>query len=121
MHLSPSSLVVDSNIWAFPVAPELANPEGVQEEDLELFVDSQSWLDGGTEQEMEKDTQPGPKRRARQLTEEDLPVNDYVSVGNHTLGVLVMLLGCPGHSPRVFWLYFWGVLVVLLGCPGCPP
>lgn len=35
---------------------------------------------------------PGPKRRARQLTEEDLPVNDYVSVGKHALG-------CPA-APR---------------------
>ncbi|XP_009330664.1 PREDICTED: tenomodulin [Pygoscelis adeliae] len=83
--------------WIHPTpiaAPELADLEGAEEEDRELLVDNQSWLDGGSEYEVEKDAQPGPKRRARQLTEEDLPVNDYVSAGNHTLG-------CPGHGPGV--------------------
>lgn len=57
-------------------------------------MDNQSWLDGGGEQEVEKGAQPAPKRRARQLTEEDLPVNDYVSVGK-------CMLGCPVCTPRV--------------------
>lgn len=58
-------------------APELANLEGA-EEDPELLIDNQSWLDGGSEHELEKDMQAGPKRRARQLTKEDLPINDYL-------------------------------------------
>ncbi|NWY64958.1 TNMD protein, partial [Erithacus rubecula] len=69
--------------WIHPTpiaAPELANLEGA-EEDPGLLIDNQSWLDGGNEQELEKDTQGGPRRRARQLTEEDLPINDYVSGG----------------------------------------
>lgn len=72
-------MVVDSDIWTLPVAPELANLEGAEEEEPELQMDSQSWLDGGKEHELEEDTRAGPKRRARQLTEEELPVNDYVS------------------------------------------
>ncbi|XP_063279533.1 tenomodulin [Prinia subflava] len=70
--------------WIHPTpiaAPELANLEGAEEEDPELLTDNQSWLDGGSEHELEKDTQAGPKRRARQLTEEDLPVNDYSENG----------------------------------------
>lgn len=107
-HFPPGcSLVGDSNVWALPIAPELADLEGAEEEDPELLVDNQSWLDGGSEHEVEKDAQLGPKRRARQLTEEDLPVNDYVSAGNHTLG-------CPGHGPRVSW-------PCSLGCPGHAP
>jgi len=86
VHLSPCSLAVDTNVWALPAAPELVSLEGAEEEDPELLVDDQSWLDRGSEHEVEKNAQPGPKRRARQLTEEDLPVNDYVSEGNHTLG-----------------------------------
>ncbi|KFV70220.1 Tenomodulin, partial [Dryobates pubescens] len=69
--------------WIHPTpiaAPELASPEGA-EEDLELLIGNQSWLDGQSEHEMEKDTQPGLKRQARQLTEEDLPVNDYSENG----------------------------------------
>lgn len=107
LHLSPCSLV-DSNIWSLPVAPELADLEGTEEEDPELLMDNQSWLDGGSEHKVEKDAQPGPKRRARQLTEEDLPVNDYVSAGNHTLG-------CPDHGPRVSWSYSWGIPAIFLG------
>ncbi|NXE68957.1 TNMD protein, partial [Calcarius ornatus] len=56
--------------WIHPTpiaAPELANLEGAEEEEPELQVDSQSWLDGGKEHELEEDTQAGPKRRARQL------------------------------------------------------
>ncbi|NXK65200.1 TNMD protein, partial [Sylvietta virens] len=70
--------------WIHPTpiaAPEMANLEGAEEEAPELLVDNQSWLDGGSEHELEKDTQAGPKRRARQLTEEDLPVNDYSENG----------------------------------------
>ncbi|XP_030353763.1 tenomodulin isoform X4 [Strigops habroptila] len=70
--------------WIHPTpiaAPELANLEGAEEEDPELLIDNQSWLDGGSEHEVEKDAQPGPKRRSRQLTEEDLPVNDYSENG----------------------------------------
>ncbi|NXC89994.1 TNMD protein, partial [Cercotrichas coryphoeus] len=59
--------------WIHPTpiaAPELANLEGAEEEeDPGLLIDKQSWLDGGNEQELEKDTQGGPRRRARQLTE----------------------------------------------------
>ncbi|NXP41297.1 TNMD protein, partial [Leiothrix lutea] len=71
--------------WIHPTpiaAPELANLEGAEEEeeDPEL-LDDQSWLDGGSDHGLGKDRQAGPKRRARQLTEEDLPVNDYVSEG----------------------------------------
>nr|XP_009683262.1 PREDICTED: tenomodulin [Struthio camelus australis] len=69
--------------WIHPTliaAPELADlREG--EGDTELLVNNQNWLDGGNEHEVEKDAQPGPKRRARQLTEEDLPVNDYTENG----------------------------------------
>lgn len=83
-----------SDVWALPLAPELANLEGAEEEDPELLVDNQSWLDAGSEHDVEKDPQAGPKRRARQLTEEDLPINDYVSEGKCTLG-------CPGSGPRV--------------------
>ncbi|NXV38862.1 TNMD protein, partial [Rissa tridactyla] len=70
--------------WIHPTpiaAPELADLEGAEEEDPELLVDNQSWLDGGSEHKVEKDAQLGPKRRARQLTEEDLPVNDYSENG----------------------------------------
>ncbi|KAM6061261.1 LOW QUALITY PROTEIN: tenomodulin [Chlamydotis macqueenii] len=70
--------------WIHPTpiaAPELANLERAEEEDPELLIDNQSWLDGGSKHEVEKDEQPGPKRRARQLTEEDLPVNDYSENG----------------------------------------
>ncbi|XP_061301505.1 tenomodulin isoform X2 [Pezoporus flaviventris] len=70
--------------WIHPTpiaAPELANLEGAAEEDPELLVDNQRWLDGGSEHEVEKDAQPGPKRHARQLTEEDLPINDYSENG----------------------------------------
>lgn len=74
-------MVTDNSIWTLPVAPELANLEGAEEEAPEVLLDSQSWLDGGNKQELEKDTQAGPRRRARQLTEEDLPINDYVSEG----------------------------------------
>uniref|UniRef100_A0A8C3V1G7 Tenomodulin n=1 Tax=Catharus ustulatus TaxID=91951 RepID=A0A8C3V1G7_CATUS len=82
LHLSPCSVVIDSNIWTLPAAPELANLEGAEEAaDPGLLMDSQGWLDGGSEQELQKDTQGGPKRRARQLTEEDLPVNDYSENG----------------------------------------
>lgn len=120
LHLSPCSLTVD--VWALPVAPELADLEGTEEEDPELLVNNQSWLDGESEREVEKDAQPGPKRRARQLTEEDLPVNDYVSVGNHILGVswtwswgvLALLLGMSCSC-------FWGVLVMFPGWSGHAP
>ncbi|KFQ99737.1 Tenomodulin, partial [Opisthocomus hoazin] len=70
--------------WIHPTpiaAPELVSLEGAEEEDPELLVDDQSWLDRGSEHEVEKNAQPGPKRRARQLTEEDLPVNDYSENG----------------------------------------
>ncbi|NXR56963.1 TNMD protein, partial [Hippolais icterina] len=70
--------------WIHPTpiaAPELANLKGAEEEDPERLIDNQSWLDGESEHELDKDRQAGPKRRARQLTEEDLPVNDYVSEG----------------------------------------
>lgn len=90
----PAPWLLTSNVWALPLAPELANLEGAEEEDPELLVDNQSWLDAGSEHDVEKDPQPGPKRRARQLTEEDLPINDYVSEGNCTLG-------CPGNGPRM--------------------
>ncbi|NXE51289.1 TNMD protein, partial [Casuarius casuarius] len=69
--------------WIHPTliaAPELADL-GEGAEDAELLVNNQSWLDGGDEHEVGKDAQPGPKRRARQLTEEDLPVNDYTENG----------------------------------------
>ncbi|XP_067160092.1 tenomodulin [Apteryx mantelli] len=69
--------------WIHPTliaAPELADL-GEGEDDTELLTNNQSWLDGENEHEVEKDAQPGPKRRARQLTEEDLPVNDYTENG----------------------------------------
>ncbi|XP_065585843.1 tenomodulin [Cyrtonyx montezumae] len=69
--------------WIHPTpiaAPELAGLQGT-DEDTGLLTDDQSWLDGGNEHEMEKAALPGPKRRARQLTEEDLPVNDYTENG----------------------------------------
>ncbi|KGL80957.1 Tenomodulin, partial [Tinamus guttatus] len=69
--------------WIHPTliaAPELASL-GEGEDGAELLADNQSWLDGDSERGVEKDARAGPKRRARQLTEEDLPVNDYVSAG----------------------------------------
>ncbi|TRZ07814.1 hypothetical protein HGM15179_019290, partial [Zosterops borbonicus] len=68
------------NIWTLPVSPELTNLEEA-EEDPELLIDNQSWLDRGSEHELE-DTQVGPKRWARQLTEEDLPVSNYCHCAN---------------------------------------
>ncbi|KFP09806.1 Tenomodulin, partial [Egretta garzetta] len=70
--------------WIHPTpiaAPELADLEGAEEENPELLVDNQTWLDGGSDREVGKDAQLGPKRQARQLTEEDLPVNDYSENG----------------------------------------
>ncbi|XP_062440693.1 tenomodulin [Rhea pennata] len=71
--------------WIHPTmiagsSPELANL-GEGDDDTELLVNNQSWLDSGNEHKGEKDAQLGPKRRARQLTEEDLPVNDYTENG----------------------------------------
>lgn len=126
LRLSPCSVVIDSNIWTLLVAPELANLEGAEEEDPELLTDSQSWLDGGSEHELQEDTQAGPKRRARQLTEEDLPVNDYVSEGTTPWGALAMgwgalatALGYLGHGPRVSSLCSLGWPVHALGVSPC--
>ncbi|XP_072192205.1 tenomodulin [Excalfactoria chinensis] len=69
--------------WIHPTpiaAPELAGLEGTEEDDTGLLMDEQSWPDGGSERGTEA-ALPGPKRRARQLTEEDLPVNDYTENG----------------------------------------
>lgn len=120
-------MVIGSNIWTLSIAPELANLEGEEEEDPELLIDNQSWLDGGSEHELGKDRQAGPKRRARQLTEEDLPVNDYVSKGIApgvpwpcSQGVPALLLEMPCACP-------WGVSMLpgssapSLGCPDGPP
>ncbi|XP_009578628.1 PREDICTED: tenomodulin, partial [Fulmarus glacialis] len=49
--------------WIHPTpiaAPEPADLEGAEEDDPDL-LDNQSWLDGGSEHEAEKDAQPGPK------------------------------------------------------------
>lgn len=99
-------MVIHSNIWTLPVAPELANLEGAEEEDPELLIVNQSWLDAGSEHEEKQDTQAGPKRRARQLTEEDLPVNDYVS---------------ERITPGVPWPQPWATLAMASGCPDCAP
>ncbi|NXA52181.1 TNMD protein, partial [Nothocercus julius] len=67
--------------WIHPTliaAPELAS---LGEDGAELLADNQSWLDGASERGEQKDARAGSKRRARQLTEEDLPVNDYTENG----------------------------------------
>lgn len=106
-------MVLDSNIWTLPVAPELANLEGAEEEEAELLADSQSWLGGGSEQEQEQDRRAGPRRRARQLTEEELPVNDYVSEGVPPWAALATVLASSATVK--------GAPAVLLGVPcACP-
>lgn len=96
-------MVIDSNVWTLPVAPELVSLEGGEGDDPEVLIDNQSWLD---EDEEKQDTQAGPKRRARQLTEEDLPVNDYVS---------------EGITPGGPWPQPWATLATAPGCPGRAP
>ncbi|NXR36054.1 TNMD protein, partial [Zosterops hypoxanthus] len=73
-----SSKIFDicKNVTVFWIHP---TPIAEAEEDPELLIDNQRWLDRGSEHELE-DTQVGPKRWARQLTEEDLPVSNYSSI-----------------------------------------
>uniref|UniRef100_A0A8D0L4J5 Tenomodulin n=1 Tax=Sphenodon punctatus TaxID=8508 RepID=A0A8D0L4J5_SPHPU len=70
--------------WIHPTlitAPEFQNFEDGEEEDIPVLVSKRDWAEGQNEDHVDKDAKPGTKRQARQLTEEDLPVNDYTEVG----------------------------------------
>uniref|UniRef100_A0A674JKA2 Tenomodulin n=1 Tax=Terrapene triunguis TaxID=2587831 RepID=A0A674JKA2_9SAUR len=70
--------------WIHPTlitAPELHDFEDGGEDDVHFLVTKRDGAERQNEHHVDKDARPGTKRRARQLTEEDLPVNDYTENG----------------------------------------
>lgn len=61
------------------LAPELRDFEDGGENAAQFLVNKRDWAERQNEHHGGKDARPGTKRQARQLAEEDLPVNDYVS------------------------------------------
>ncbi|XP_032628040.1 tenomodulin isoform X2 [Chelonoidis abingdonii] len=70
--------------WIHPTlitAPELHDFEDGGEDNVHFLVTKRDGAERQNEHHVDKDERPGTKRRARQLTEEDLPVNDYTENG----------------------------------------
>ncbi|XP_067404496.1 tenomodulin [Emydura macquarii macquarii] len=70
--------------WIHPTlitAPELRDFEDGGENAAQFLVNKRDWAERQNEHHGGKDARPGTKRQARQLAEEDLPVNDYTENG----------------------------------------
>ncbi|XP_019376911.1 PREDICTED: tenomodulin isoform X2 [Gavialis gangeticus] len=70
--------------WIHPTlitAPEFHDFDNGGEDDVQILVNKQDWDKEQNKHHVDKAARPGAKRQARQLTEEDLPVNDYSENG----------------------------------------
>ncbi|XP_019392007.1 PREDICTED: tenomodulin isoform X1 [Crocodylus porosus] len=70
--------------WIHPTlitAPEFHDFDNAGEDDVQIPVNKQDWDKEQNKHHVDKAARPGAKRQARQLTEEDLPVNDYSENG----------------------------------------
>ncbi|XP_061454452.1 tenomodulin [Rhineura floridana] len=70
--------------WIHPTflrEPEFLDFENEGQEEDPILMHKQDWAGHGEEHHLAKEVRPGTKRQARQLTEQDLPVNDYAENG----------------------------------------